>query len=390
MHLIRAGFDGLDISYPLTIGPEVAETLENARRIAELEKCDSQVIHNGVRMLVAGSGAPGGYAFRGDSGYGGPDGEIWFFKRPGSLMDPWGVRVSCRAYGLATRGLAATRAKIEERLQKLGLEYVPGTESIGRVDVACDIVDPAFVLDRSHIVAPGQSRVMEISDSEVRVVGRSGRVESVTIGKNPNRQIIIYDKRAEVCAKYSHYWWPIWDELLTRKGLPTLDMRIRAKSAVWRVEVRAYKRHLSDKWEVKTWADLHAKLPDIVHTAMCDIRLTVPQADSNRARWPDHPMWLMAYEALTQDLSDLHIPVNAEVYKEVNLERRDKVLARQISGAIYARAALHGIKDDGLRDYVQRCASEVSRELWFMTDETKARIARARAKYSGVMLEGGA
>ena len=118
MHLIRAGFDGVDISYPLTIGAEVAEKLENSRRIAELEKCDSQIIHNGLRMQVAGSGAPGGYAFRGDSGYGGPDGEIWFFKRPGSLMDPWGVRVSCRAYGLATRGVAATRARIEERFRK--------------------------------------------------------------------------------------------------------------------------------------------------------------------------------------------------------------------------------------------------------------------------------
>jgi hypothetical protein len=326
MHLIRIGFDGLDISYQLTIPQDLADELEAQRAIAEApDEYLGLISRSGVQMLVEATGAKGGYRYRCSTGLRGPFGENWFFKRPNDGADPWGVRVSCRALPLALYGLANVRKQIEETLEALGMKPEEGSESIARVDVACDILAPDFVADRDHIVAHAQSTISEISTDLMQVVGRSGRVESITIGKNPQRQVVLYDKRAEVIATGKPFWWPIWDAALVAQGLPPLDPKERSKSAVWRVEVRAYKRHLKDKWGVTTWGDLRDKLPEILHYALCDVRYTQPTADSNRARWPDHPLWDIARDAFSRDFADLQSMVDrATIYDMLRARSDDR------------------------------------------------------------------
>ena len=241
--LIRKGFDGLDISYPLTISDDFAQVLEECRAISEQGTGQIGGFNiNGVRMQVAESGARGGYRYRCDSGCGSPFGETWFFKQPSASADAWGVRVSCKALPLALDGLTAVRARIEDTLTKLGLDYEPGTESIARVDVACDVLAPDLAPDRVNFVSHSRSTVKEITDTIIHVSGRSGRVESIMIGKNPNREVVVYDKRAEVMATHKPFWWPIWDDALAAKGLPPLDINDRRASAVWRVELHGSER----------------------------------------------------------------------------------------------------------------------------------------------------
>ncbi len=132
MIFIRKGFDGLDISYPLTLSDDLAERFREARGVSESQNGMGGLLqHNGVTMQVASTGAKGGYAYRGDTGHGGPFGENWFFKHPTGGRDKWGVRVSCKALPLALDGLGAVRARIEATLRALGLSYQVGTESIG-------------------------------------------------------------------------------------------------------------------------------------------------------------------------------------------------------------------------------------------------------------------
>ena len=57
--------------------------------------------------------------------------------------------------------------------------------------------------------------------------------ESITLGKNPNRQIIVYDKRGEVIAKRNPAWFEFWD-------IHPKDMT----QTVHRVEIRLYKEEL--------------------------------------------------------------------------------------------------------------------------------------------------
>lgn len=382
MQLIRMGFDGLDISYPLTISEELAEKMQAGRQVAELGNGErGQFVHNGVRMEVAASGARGGYAYRCDSGFGGPFGEVWFFKKPTEKKDDWGVRVSCRALRLALDGLAKTRARIEATLAKLGLDYVPGTESIGRVDVACDVLAPNLVLDRAQFVAPASSRVQEIADSLVQVIGRPGRVESVTIGKNPQRQVVVYDKRAEVIATGKPYWWPIWDEALAAQGLPSLDRTRREASAVWRVEIRAFKRHLKDTWSVTTWGHLREQLRSILHHALCDVRFVTPTDDTNRARWPDHPLWTLAYEAFTVDMEDLHSMMDPAVIEGLVFDEGDHMLQQQIAGCLMSRAALHGLARRRLYGFANACVADIVKSWRESPERTEERLSRARARY---------
>lgn len=382
MHLIRMGFDGLDISYPLTISEELAEKMRAGKQVAERGNGDRGLfVHNGVRMEVAATGARGGYTFRCDSGFGGPQGENWFFKQPSGTKDQWGVRVSCRALPLALHGLGKTRARIEATLAKLGLTYVPGTESIGRVDVACDVFAHDLVLDRAHFVAPASSRVQEIADSLVQVNGRSGRVESVTIGKNPQRQVVVYDKRAEVIATGKRWWWPIWWDAQEAQGLPLVDHRDRKAGGVWRVEIRAYKRHLKDTWGVTTWGHLREQLPAILHQALCDVRFVTPTADTNRARWPDHPLWTLAYEAFMADMEDLHSMVDPSVIEGLVFSERDRMLHQQIAGCLMSRAALNGVHRRNLDAFASDCVADIVEGWRERPDWTEERFDRARARY---------
>ena len=206
-------------------------------------------------------------------------------------------------------------------------------------------------------------------------------MESVTIGKNPQRQIIVYDKRPEVIATGKRWWWPIWNDALTAQGQSQLDPKKREESAVWRVEVRAFKRHLKDTWSVSTWGHLREQLPAILHHALCDVRFVTPTRDTNRARWPDHPVWMLAYEAFMQDMEDLHSMVDPADIDELIDEERDQMLLNQISGCIFSRAALNEISSKRLRAYVYECADRIASDISYWPDRTTERLSKARARY---------
>ncbi|ATX64558.1 hypothetical protein [Roseinatronobacter bogoriensis] len=387
MILIRKGFDGLDISYPLTINEDLASKLALAQEVSANSAQNGltgNFQHNGLMMTVAPTGAKGGYAFRCDSGAGGPFGAIWFFKKPTGRKDEWGVRVSCRALPLAMDGLAKTRAHIEDTLARLGLDYQPGTESISRVDVACDVLAPDLAPDRGHFVASARSGVQEISDNILQINGRSGRVETITVGKSPGRQVVLYDKRAEVIKTRKEYWVPIWNDALAVQGLPPLDMKRRAHSAVWRIEIRAGKSHLKDKHGVSTWGDLRERLPKILKEALRQVRFTVPASDSNRARWPNHPLWVLVRNALADDMADLGSMVDQSIISEMVREERDEMLMRQIAGCLISRAGLNGVSQDRLGAYAMGCADQIMRAWQRKPDQTRERLAQARAKYGRV------
>ena len=72
------------------------------------------------------------------------------------------------------------------------------------------------------------------------------------IGKMPGREVTVYDKRADLIAKGKPEWWTIYNDLRKADGKPVLDPTDRASSQIWRVEVRAGKDHLKDRWGITT------------------------------------------------------------------------------------------------------------------------------------------
>ena len=103
------------------------------------------------------------------------------------------------------------------------------------------------------------------------------------LGQMPNKQVVLYNKTKEITHHSKEYWWEIWQ--LRKEDVLGNNQSVR------RVEVRAGKRELN-AWGVKTFKDFESKAGDIMMHTLKHIRYATPlSSDSNRSRWPHHPIW---------------------------------------------------------------------------------------------------
>ncbi|WP_290488435.1 MULTISPECIES: hypothetical protein [unclassified Hyphomonas] len=378
MELLHKGFDAIDIAYPAHLPEILIAKLSNAKDLALASNAPTQVLLNGLPFNVALTGARGGYAFRCDTG---PLGEVWFFKLP-NKRDPWGIRVSVAAVQVALRGLHGVRDHLENKLAALGVPLLPGTESIARIDFALDFLAPNFVLSTDQFVMSQRFSRMRHGDLlTYKEGGQTGRTTSVTIGKNPGRQVIVYDKRAEILAKKKLYWPEIWNTKRRRAGLPELDMSDADTSRVWRVELRAYKRHLKDDWGVSSWGQLQQKLPTIFGTLLEDVRYCQPNGDSNRSRWPTHRLWNRVAQELRDDLSNLQSFASEERILELQRAELMQMIRSQIAGCLLTLLALNRVDPKNLSEFVAQESRALSDRFREHPEKTQAKLAKAMARY---------
>jgi hypothetical protein len=126
---------------------------------------------------------------------------------------------------------------------------------------------------------------------EGETVNRGKRIESLTIGKMPGRQVIIYDKTREIIAHEKPYWWNYW------KLNPE-----QYKGEVWRVEVRAGKAEL-DNWNLRSFGNLERIAGAVIESTLNAIRYAEPTSDTQASRWPSHPLWLACLAAADDALA---------------------------------------------------------------------------------------
>lgn len=377
MELLYRGFDGLEVSFQCQINQAFCHALERAKEEAQKFRRDEFLEWGGVGMLVKESGARGGYSFMARSGC--PE-VNWFFKKP-NRHDPWGVRVSCSSFQLASCGFGKTRAALISTLENWKIQIPVGGESIGRVDYAMDFLAPDLVLHPDQFVMHSNyCRADHYAEIEMRTQGKSGRVSSVTVGKMPGRQIIVYDKHAEITAARKLWWQTIWDAARKRKGMPPLDHSDPTKSRVWRVEVRAGKKHLKDTWAIRTWENLDARIGDVFARSLDVVRYTEPTNDTNRSRWPNHPLWGRAQKTIADDLFEMRNFAEPSTVKRVKFEAYDQMLVSQIVGLNIARAGLHRIQHQKLTDFVLDQTRELTHQLNVNANSVALRLSRATDK----------
>jgi len=218
MEILHRGFDGLDIAFQGQITAALATELEIAKGFAARTHQLYRMCWKGLHMAVAETGARGGYTFRCET-----ENAIWFFKKPNG-RDPWGVRVSVKSLPLAIYGLGWVRNHLFETLSQLDVCTFSTGLSISRVDYAVDVLLPSFTLDADNFVMHARcNRKTHEEITDITENGHSGRVTSVTIGKNPGRQVIIYDKREESIAKHKAYWPEIWNANRRHRGQPPVN-----------------------------------------------------------------------------------------------------------------------------------------------------------------------
>ena len=239
MTIIHTGFDGVDLALKTTVPIELVEFLEEGKATAQELMTDVWGTYAGLDIQSGQSGKRGGYAFT-FRVY--EFGATWFAKKP-RASDPWGLYVSIGSRELALNGLEKTRQTLDALLVQLGFQLPHDGVSINRVDFAVDILAPGFVLDPDAFVFHSRANRKAIAEFEtVETNGHSGRTTSVTIGKMPGRQVILYDKREEVLKRRKQEWPMIWNANLKAAGLDPLDLSDRTTSQVWRIRAAPRKR----------------------------------------------------------------------------------------------------------------------------------------------------
>ena len=369
--LLHAGFDTLDVSFQGALPVAALKNLAEAKAEAALRETPQLVRIGTADAHVYDHGAKGGYAFILDTG---PLGEAWSFK-DNTRTSEWNIGVSVRAAALATRGYAESRARLYEQLAAMGCSVV--SESIRRADFAMDFLMPdEFTLDINSVVAPSRSKVspywggkqtVAAHQTQPSAVFRGRRLESITVGKMPGRQVIIYDKRKSAIDKKALFWFNVWG----------LDRS--AKPNVWRVELRAGKKELKGRWQITTFAEFEQAIGDVYTDIAENVRYhELQQTDSNVTRQTQHPLWDATQATIREHLFSLRSGLCPNQAKEVFRDQQCETYVQLIQGIAAGLSVAMGIPETELSDFPRKLSSILARRI--ATNGNTFAESRARAE----------
>lgn len=160
-----------------------------------------------------------------------------------------------------------------DTLHRRFLEWAAGVglspfrpESLARVDFAFDYGLPRIDFDENSFVS------LSSKDTQYR---KDGQIQTFVLGKG-DVVLRVYDKVAEIAEQSGKSWFfDLWGE----------------KENVWRIEWQVRKPVLR-RFGLRTFEDLAEGAGDLLrYLGHEHDTLRVPMPDSNRSRWPLHPLW---------------------------------------------------------------------------------------------------
>jgi len=173
-----------------------------------------------------------------------------------------------------------------------------------------------------------------------------GAVQTFTLGKD-DIVLRVYDKIAEIRQQSDKVWFfSMWGE----------------ETDVWRIEWQIRKPILK-LFGIRTFDDLRERQGALLHYLAHDHdTLRQPNDDSNRSRWPLHPLW----EDLQDKIENLYsLPVHEGVGREAVLNERMMSIAISIYGYLKRVAAVSCIQKNiehvSLDDSVVRIVEIIDR-----------------------------
>lgn len=385
--VVHAGFDTLDIAFAGAFPKETLRLLQEAKDTAETYNRE-QPVNIGpadLPMLVQSSGMKGGYRFVMTNG---PTGAIFAVKANANPQE-WNLFVSVRALRLLTLGYEETKHWLLDTLADIGFGVTD--HSVNRMDYAIDIAAPGFELDIANFVCPSRMKVRhhwskeQLVDDDGTVpqsVVRGRQFESVTVGKMPNRQIILYNKRRAAIDLKQSYWFDVW-------GLDRTDPNL----SVWRVEIRAGRDALNKKLLRRHFEHVEAYIRDYLITAAQDIRyINQENTQSNISRVPDDPIWALARSAIDELPLNAPAPIlESRVLETIRRQRMD-MAEKQFGGNLINALVLEGHTVEDIKTNLPALAGRAMRHYAWSLGSRKvfdrARAAHARLKASGLLPSG--
>jgi hypothetical protein len=313
MKLLLSGLDTIECAYYLRAGGVCGidfEALRAQREVMRNSKHpDSGVLElGGMEFLLSPNGSKSGYPFILSN----QDCTIQF----GEFNDPsFFVRYS--SFALWCKGAKFLHDRFMSWAESLGFTPVR-SEGLSRVDFAFDFHLPLIDFDEDSFVSAADK------DSQHR---KNGKVQTFTYGRD-EVVLRVYNKSAEIEEASNKYWFYLfWQE---------------QKENVWRVEWQVRKETLK-RFGLRTFADLFDGHGDVLRYLISEhTSLRVKSEDSNRSRWPVHPLWALLAEHIDT------LPAQG-VYREVDpramLDETLMRMAVSMQGYLKKVAAIECLKE---------------------------------------------
>jgi hypothetical protein len=116
-------------------------------------------------------------------------------------------------------------------------------------------------------------------------MGTSSRIQTLTVGKKKSLQIQLYQKSDEITEKSQKTWmYKLWSQA-----------GYKGREDVWRIELRFSRDYLKERG-IYEFEDFEVNQEKLLCEALKSRRLCDRTSDSNRRRWPVHPMWSQAID----------------------------------------------------------------------------------------------
>ncbi|MBO9399086.1 hypothetical protein J7400_20620 [Shimia sp. R9_2] len=375
--ILHFGFDGLKFTLSTDIPASFREELLSAKAHAKETLGDCVLAFGDITLKVTNKGARGFTAHTGDHG------AVWLFQDPEDrIPNNPGITVDFRAFGLATGGLEGAERHFRDCMSAFGIPYVETQLRVARADFAVDYLAPWFEPDREALVVPPGTKITEYTGvAETATVSSGARVIGLRAGAVANRQLAIYDKRAEVIQQNKMGWLTIWNATLEAQNKPPLDLKDRDTSQVWRFEMRLGSKQLRNRFEMRSWEDVHNIIGDAFSDALSRMRYSEPTKDSNRARWPVHGLWRQFEDVIGNDLHENCAGVLPCDVVKANRMAKMRELDAQLLGLFVTRAAISGVDSEGFAEFMETHVQALERLAAEHPRPLAERIAKAGAKY---------
>lgn len=304
------GHDTVECAYYLAPSPSCTLSFERLAVEKEVLKSSKSRHPTALRLgaeefLLASHGTGSGYPFLLEN-------EA-FAIQCGEFNQP-NFFVTFRSFALWQFGAVALHARFLRWAESVG--YAPyRAERLSRVDFTFDYALPVLDFDEESFVSQAQK------DNKHR---KNGRAQTFRLGEGP-LVLRMYDKCAEIAEKSAKTWFfDLWG----------------CTENVWRIEWQARKEWLR-RFGLKTFDDLEERQGDLLRYVTHDhTSLRCATADSNRSRWPLHPVWA-DLQARIESLGGLG--VLKEIDPKALLDERMMRLTVSVYGYLKRIAAIEGL-----------------------------------------------
>lgn len=304
------GHDTVECAYYLAPSAGAALNFERLAVEKELLKTSKSRHPTALRLgteefLLASHGTGSGYPFLLEN-------EA-FSIQCGEFNQP-SFFVTFRSFALWQFGAVKLHARFLHWAASVG--YTPyRPERLSRVDFTFDYAVPNLDFDEQCFVSQAQK------DNKHR---KNGRAQTFRLGEGA-LVLRVYDKCAEISEKSAKTWFfDLWG----------------CDKDVWRIEWQARKEWLR-RFGLRTFEDLEERQGDLLRFVTHEhTTLRRKTTDSNRSRWPLHPIWL-DLQGRIEALGGLGVV--KEIDPQALLDERMMRIMVSVYGYLKRMAAIDGL-----------------------------------------------